>query len=225
MADDLWRYVAYRCVVGSRAYGLEHEGSDTDLRGFFIPPAERHWSMEGLPEQLESAEGDECYWEIEKFLQMCLKGAPNALECLATPLVAQTSAVAEELRAMPEAFLSKEVYNRYLGYADAQFRKMEADMRLHGQVKWKHAMHMIRLLIAGEHVVRTGQILVDVRVHREMLLAIKHGERTWDEVSALRADLTERLQAAFASCPFPEGPDVARVDAFLIRVRRGAVST
>src|SRR5690348_9392955 len=30
----LYRYVIYRCVVGSRAYGLQQEGSDTDRRGF-----------------------------------------------------------------------------------------------------------------------------------------------------------------------------------------------
>src|SRR5947209_19817054 len=26
-------HIIYRCITGSRAYGLEHEGSDTDRRG------------------------------------------------------------------------------------------------------------------------------------------------------------------------------------------------
>jgi uncharacterized protein len=32
--EGLGPYVIYRCVVGSRAYGLEGPGSDTDRRGF-----------------------------------------------------------------------------------------------------------------------------------------------------------------------------------------------
>lgn len=43
-------HLIYRCVVGSRAYGLETPESDTDRRGFFLPPAELHWSLDGVPE-------------------------------------------------------------------------------------------------------------------------------------------------------------------------------
>ena len=41
--------VIYRCLVGSRAYGLAHSGSDRDLRGIYLAPAERHWSLFGVP--------------------------------------------------------------------------------------------------------------------------------------------------------------------------------
>jgi hypothetical protein len=36
---DLFPYVIYRCIVGSQAYGLAHEHSDVDRRGFYLPPA------------------------------------------------------------------------------------------------------------------------------------------------------------------------------------------
>ena len=39
---DLFPYVIYRCIVGSQAYGLSHEGSDVDRRGFYLPPADLH---------------------------------------------------------------------------------------------------------------------------------------------------------------------------------------
>lgn len=51
-AADLWPWIAYRCVVGSRAYGLDDAGSDFDRRGFYLPPASLHWSLAGVPEQL-----------------------------------------------------------------------------------------------------------------------------------------------------------------------------
>jgi RNA repair pathway DNA polymerase beta family len=46
----LERWVIYRCVVGSRAFGLAEAGSDTDRRGIYLPPAARHWSLAGVPE-------------------------------------------------------------------------------------------------------------------------------------------------------------------------------
>ncbi len=53
---SLYEHVIYSCVVGSRAYGLDDEGSDTDRRGVYLPPAELHWSLYGVPEQLENEE-------------------------------------------------------------------------------------------------------------------------------------------------------------------------
>jgi predicted phosphodiesterase len=40
-------YNIYRCVVGSRVYGLEGEESDTDYRGIFLPPGRAWWIKEG----------------------------------------------------------------------------------------------------------------------------------------------------------------------------------
>jgi len=48
----MFERVIYRCVIGSRAYGLDDEQSDTDRRGLYLPKAEMHWSLYGVPEQL-----------------------------------------------------------------------------------------------------------------------------------------------------------------------------
>src|SRR4051812_8148690 len=40
---DLYQHVISRCVVGSRAYGLDDHESDTDRRCVYLPPAELHW--------------------------------------------------------------------------------------------------------------------------------------------------------------------------------------
>ena len=92
----LFDRVIFRCVVGSRAFGLDTEESDTDRRGIYLPPAELHWSLYGVPEQLENDEKEECYWELKKFLVMALKGNPNILECLYTPLVEYSTPWADE---------------------------------------------------------------------------------------------------------------------------------
>ena len=50
---DLEQFIIYRCVVGSRAYGLDNDESDTDRRGIYLAPAEMQWSLFGAPEQFE----------------------------------------------------------------------------------------------------------------------------------------------------------------------------
>ena len=116
----LFDRVIYRCVVGSRAFGLDTDESDTDRRGIYLPPAELQWSLYGVPDQLENDDNQECYWELQKFLIMALKGNPNILECLYTPLVEHATPLAQELLAMREAFLSRVVYATYNGYVMSQ---------------------------------------------------------------------------------------------------------
>src|SRR5262249_41365055 len=84
---ELEPFIIYRCVVGSRAYGLDNERSDTALRGIYRAPAEMQWSLFGAPEQFEDNASQSCYWELQKFLTMALKANPNILECLYSPLV------------------------------------------------------------------------------------------------------------------------------------------
>jgi predicted nucleotidyltransferase len=217
---DLYSYIIYRCVVGSRAYGLDELGSDTDRRGIYLPPAERHWSLEGVPEQLENDATQECYWELQKFLMLALKANPNALECLYTPLVEHATPLAEELLALRGAFLSQQVYQTYNGYVRSQFRKLDQDLRTRGAIRPKHAMHLIRLLLAGIVILREGVVPVRVSEHRERLLAIRRGELPWDEVNAWRLRLHEEFDVAYAGTALPEQPDHARVDSFLIAARR-----
>lgn len=170
---DLFDHVIYRCVVGSRAYGLDDEASDTDRRGIYLPPAELHWSLYGIPEQIEHKEEQECYWELQKFLVLALKANPNVLECLYTPLVETATPIAEELLGIRAIFLSQLVYQTYNSYVLSQFKKMEQDLRTKGEVRWKHAMHLIRLLLSGITVLKEGFVPVQVEGYRDRLLSIR----------------------------------------------------
>jgi predicted nucleotidyltransferase len=222
--SNLYQRVIYRCVIGSRAYGLEDEQSDIDYRGVFLPPAELHWSLYGVPDQIESHATQEHYWELQRFLVLALKANPNVLECLYTPVVEKKTPLAEELLAMREAFLSRLVYQTYNGYVMSQFKKMQADLRNQGQVKWKHVMHLVRLLISGIRVLREGYVPVHVEEHREALLAIKRGELSWEETERWRLSLHGEFDRALAESKLPERPDYERGNAFLIKARRLALA-
>jgi predicted nucleotidyltransferase len=220
---SLYRYVVYGCITGSQAYGLAREGSDVDRRGFFLPPADLHWSLEGLPEQLES-DDERVYWEIGKFIRLALKANPNILECLFSPLVEVLEPAAEELIANRRIFLSRRVYETYSAYVLSQFKKLERDLRTAGGVKWKHAMHLIRLQLAGCSILRSGDVSLDVGAHRDRLLALRSGAIPWTEVDAWRLQLHRELEDAQAHSPLPEQPDFQRANQILLNARRAAAS-
>ncbi len=75
--NDLFARVIYRCIVGSRAYGLEGDESDTDYRGIYLPHAELHWSLYGVPDQIDREETQELYWELQRFLVLRSKQIPT----------------------------------------------------------------------------------------------------------------------------------------------------
>lgn len=217
--DDLRYRILYRCLIGSRAYGLEDERSDTDRRGIYLPTAEMQWSLFGVPEQLENDETQEAYWEMQKFLVLALKANPNVLECLYSPVVEFASPLAEELLAIRNVFLSKLVFQTYSGYVASQFKKMQTDLKNRGQVKWKHVMHLIRLLISGIDVLTECTVIVKVGEHRESLLAIKRGEMEFAEVDRWRRSLQVEFEQAFQRTKLPDRPDYQRANDFLIRAR------
>jgi predicted nucleotidyltransferase len=221
---DRWgKYIIYRCVVGSQAYGLSGEESDIDRRGIYLPSAKEQWSLTGVPEQLESPETEETYWELEKFIWLALKANPNVLECLYTPLVTYATPLAEELRAMRGMFLSKLVYQTYNGYVMSQFKKMKKSLENTGEIRWKHAMHLIRLLISGITILEEREVPIGVGELRDRLLTIKRGEVPWEEIDSWRLELHRRFDAAYEKTRLPDRADFDAANAFLIKARRSMV--
>lgn len=160
---------------------------------------------------------------IAKFLLLALKANPNILECLYSPIVEFVSPLAQELLALREIFLSQLIYQTYNGYVMSQFKKMQQDLRNRGAIKPKHAMHLIRLLLAGITVLREGYVPVDVGKHRDALLAIRYEQMEWDEVNAWRLSLHKEFDTAFRQTTLPERPDYDRANEFLVRARRRMV--
>jgi hypothetical protein len=222
-AEALQRFVIFRCVVGSTAYGLNSEGSDVDRRGFYLPPVDLQWGLAGVPEQLET-DDEECYWEIEKFIRLGLKANPNILECLYSPLVETCTPLAAELIGMRQIFLSRHIHRTYNSYVLSQFKKLEQDLRNRHAVRWKHVMHPIRLPLSGVAILKSGFVPLRVDEHRERLLAIRRGEVPWEEVEEWRLRLHGELDRTLDTTSLPEHPDYERANEFLLRARRYAAS-
>jgi predicted nucleotidyltransferase len=232
--------VIYRVCMGSKAFGLADETSDNDERGVYLPPAEWHWSLQPLPEQLEfkrTADGrvldhnsaehadDFCWWEIEKFLRLALKANPNVLETLYVPVphVVYIDDVGRRLRELRGLFLSKMIFQTYSGYVLSQFKKMKHAIERGEEFRPKHAMHLIRLLYSGIEAMRGHGILVEVGAYRAELLRIKQGAVPFDQIHKQAIALNVTMQSEFERTRLPDRPDVAAVDRFLIEARRSRV--
>jgi predicted nucleotidyltransferase len=215
-------HTIYACVMGSRAFGLATDGSDTDRRGVFVAPTPLYWRFDKPPTHIEGPAEEQFSWELERFCELALRANPNILECLHSPLVEHVDATGRELLALREAFLSRQVHETFTRYALGQRKKFEADIRTQGAPRWKHAMHLLRLLTSARDLLRTGTLTIDVGDRRDSLLSVKRGEVPWPEVESWMTRLATETDEASTLSPLPAEPDRARVEDFLIRVRRAS---
>jgi hypothetical protein len=127
---------------------------------------------------------------------------------------------ARRTTSLRQQFLSQMIFQTFNGYAMSQFKKIEQDLRNSGEIKWKHATHLLRLLLTGAATLRNARVPVRVQAHRDRLLAVKRGEMPWTEVDAWRKELHRDFERALAETKLPERPDYEAANCFLIKARR-----
>ena len=112
----------FKCVAGSKAYGLEVPGSDIDIRGVFYLPKEQFYGLNHVP-QISEDKNDVVFYELGRFVELLLKNNPNMLELLAMPedCILYRHPIMDKLK--PEMFLSKLCKNTFAGYAVSQIKK------------------------------------------------------------------------------------------------------
>ncbi|MGF1466856.1 MAG: DNA polymerase beta superfamily protein [Sandaracinaceae bacterium] len=120
----------FETLHGSRAYGLAREGSDTDLKGVVIGPAQWYFGIEPGPEQIELSP-DHVRYDLRKLLRLAVASNPSVIEVLfAHPDDHRvvTDAGARLLAARP-MMLSKQVAGTFGGYAMAQLARIRRHRR------------------------------------------------------------------------------------------------
>lgn len=116
----------YECLHGSHAYGLARANSDLDLRGLIVGPPEWYLGFRGGPEQVELS-ADHVRFELRKFFRLAAESNPGAVELLWVEPEAHRvlTPAGERLLAARQLFLSRKVAERFSGYAEAQFRRIQ----------------------------------------------------------------------------------------------------
>lgn len=213
-------------VVGSTAYGLGGPGSDIDRLGVFAHPASELLALGSPADTHVTVAPDVTRHEARKFCKLALSANPTVSELLWLPrdLYSVRHPLGDELIDIRYAFLSaKRVRDAYLGYAEQQFRKLDArgDGSFSADTRKrtaKHARHLYRLCHQGYQLYSSGSLQVRLARPQEFL---EFGERVaTGDVDLARSMLQEHEDLFDAARPvLPAEPDRHAVEAWLLRVR------
>jgi uncharacterized protein len=84
----------------------------------------------------------------------------------------------------------------------------------------KNMGHCIRLLHAGIHLLKTGEVMVrlDGKI-REQVMAVRNGDFAYENIMKQADELTANIKEAEANSPLPAEPDYAKADDMLRELR------
>jgi len=122
--------VVLEAIVGSRAWGLANENSDTDRRGVFVPPFLWTTGLVPAPEEIGSIDATCTYWSTHKFIQQALRADPNTLETLFVGEVQTIDVMGQWILDARQAFVSANIYGSFGRYALSQLKKMQKAIAL-----------------------------------------------------------------------------------------------
>jgi predicted nucleotidyltransferase len=200
-------------ISGAHLYGFASVDSDVDLRGVHILPLPEVVGLRHGPQTLkrggvrDGVELDLVTHDLAMFLGLLLKPNGYVLEQLLSPLVVQTSGLHAELVALAPGCLTRHHSHHYRGFANGQWKLFESTGEL------KPALYTLRVLLTGIHLMRTGEVVADLRQlygkHQlpyvsELIEAKTTGEhRLWTDMAsrrdrALLARDVARLHATLA---------------------------
>jgi hypothetical protein len=221
--------------MGSYAYGVSQDNSDTDVYGFCIPPIEIVFPhvrgvIQGFGDQGEKfdqfqqhhvkdeengKEYDLSIYNIVKYFQLCMGCNPNMIDSLFTPkeAVIYQSKVAELVRENRKLFLSKKAWGTFRGYAFSQIQKLgnkrPTGHRIHLVERFgydvKYAYHLVRLLDEAEQILRDGDI--DITRDKVRLKEIRNGKWTESQVIDFFRTKSNELDQVYESSTLQDEPD------------------
>jgi predicted nucleotidyltransferase len=237
-----------RTVVGSGVHGIAIAGTDDhDEMGVYIePPANvvglggsiQHYVFRTQPEGARSGPGDTdlVSYSLHRYLGLATKGNPTALLPLYAPAdaVITVTPLGAELRALAPKVLSRGAVHRFLGYLEAQRKRLlghgkgtvpgrpELVARFGYDVKY--ASHALRLAYQGLEVARDGRLTLPMPpAERERVLAVKRGEVSrLDDVLAEVASVQGQVEDILSTgrTPLPDVPELSAISEWAVSAHR-----
>lgn len=116
------KLIVLECISGSRSYGLQLPGSDTDLKGVFVLPEDEYLGL-NYTEQVSSENNDEMFYELKRFFELLQRNNPNIVELLGVPeeCILYLHPLMELVQ--PQIFLSRLCRQTFANYAVSQIKK------------------------------------------------------------------------------------------------------
>lgn len=225
----------FRAEYGSRAYGTHNEFSDRDVVEVVIEPKEfitglfdfnnkmTHTAPDG--ERSTKDDTDTTTYGLQKFADLAVEGNPSVLATLFVHDYEVVHPLGQILVDNRNLFVSKNAGKKFLGYMTSQRMAMTGQknkrtnrpelVHTHGY-DTKFAYHMIRLGILGKELMETGEIQLPMGEENvALLMSIREGRMTKDEVLAFSYALETELEEAIEKSELPERGDRVGVSKLL----------
>lgn len=157
--------LVFATIGGSHIYGFPSPDSDWDVRGVHVLPLRDALGLRSTRETIETLRHDGAFeldlvtHDVKKFLGLLLKKNGYVLEQLHSPLVVATSPEHDELRALARSCVTKHHAFHYLGFAKTEWLEFQ---RSRPRIA-KQLLYVLRVLLTGIHLVRTGEVEPDIR--------------------------------------------------------------
>lgn len=216
-------------IVGSTAYGLAHKDSDIDKKGIFAWSTNDMHGLENLKDVYEqhAPHPDVTWYEAKKWANLALKCNPNILEILYLPddLYTHKTDLGKQLIDIRHCFLSAPaIRSSYINYARSQLHQIEAHGHFGADLKKrteKHARHLVRLMMQGFQLYRTGEL--DVRLSPQAVTQVRNLAEAAGKGNIIPLkEIYRRYETAFDETfpAIPNEPDKGAVEWWLRNVRR-----
>lgn len=223
--------------TGSHAYGTATQESDTDYKGIAIPPKEYYLGLKtfdgynnnvGKQERNTKDDVDVSVSSLNKYVIGAIKGSPNELEILYLKEYEVKTQLGKKLIANRELFLSKNVMDRYMGFARGQKQKVIQSVHQgkgrrelvekHGY-DTKSAMHSIRLLMTLSAILNGTYNQTELPLPQtEQLIRIRNGFYTFEEYDELFGFWMREAIKAYEETELPDKPDIEKINNLLIEL-------
>lgn len=145
--------LVYLTISGSDLYGFASKDSDVDYRGMYLTGTENLLGLHKKRDVIEM-KPDIVLFELEKELNLALKGNCNVLEHINAEPIYRTSDFLDMRQMINNAFPKKGLYDSYRGMAMFNYKKFI----MAGRKTYKKYLYVFRGLMAGTHALQTGRI-------------------------------------------------------------------
>jgi predicted nucleotidyltransferase len=241
--DFLKDSISYEVIMGSVAYGVSTDESDTDIYGFCIPPKEMifpHLSgqINGFGRQKknfgqfqaehvkdEDIEYDIAIYNIVKYFNLCMENNPNMIDSLFVDndQILYIDKIGQMVRDRRHIFLHKGCWQKFRGYACSQLGKLKNGPNKTGNRKEliqkfgydvKAAYHAVRLLEECRQILTEGDL--HLKRSKSLLKSIRNGEATLSEIEKYFFLKETYLEEAYKEYRLQNFPNEAKIKELLV---------
>jgi len=228
----------YLTISGSDLYGFASKDSDVDYRGTYLTGTENLLGLHRKRDIIEM-KPDIVLFELEKELNLALKGNCNVLEHINADPIYRTSDFLDMRQMVNNAFPKKGIYDSYRGMAMFNYKKFI----MAGRKTYKKYLYVFRGLMAGIHTLQTGRIESNIETLNkyfkldEVKTLIKSKREGFENdecmsliengsLDAMIPDLFERMDKAYIKSKIPDKVDLQlwnEVNSWVIELRKDKI--